>query len=101
MEETEIHLLLTMNPDGYEVAKEGECSPEENILGRLNANLIDLSRDFPDARKFEDADESRQPETLNVLKWVDSHSSFKLGITFFSGEVVASYPFFAVRLEVE
>jgi len=90
-----------MNPDGYEVAKEGECSPDENILGRLNANLIDLSRNFPDARLFENAYENRQPETLNVVKWIETDSSFILGISFFAGEVVASYPFFAVGLKVE
>jgi len=90
-----------MNPDGYEVAKEGECSPDETILGRLNANLIDLSRSFPDARVQDDIHENRQPETLNVINWIDSDSSFVLAITFFAGEVVASYPFFAVQLEVE
>jgi len=40
-----------MNPDGYEVAVEGECSPDENKLGKLNANLKDLNHDFPDAQR--------------------------------------------------
>jgi len=100
LDQTEIHLLLTMNPDGHEVAKEGECSPDENILGRLNANLVDLARSFPDIRIQDDIHENRQPETLSVINWIDT-PDFVLSITFFAGEIVAAYPYFTVYILLE
>jgi len=101
LDQTEIHLLLTMNPDGYEVAKEGECSPEENILGRLNANSVDLFYNFPEARTQEEIySEERQPETLNVIKWIDV-PDFVLSMTFFAGNIVTVYPEFTVPAQVE
>lgn len=44
---TELHLLISMNPDGYEIAKQGNCLGALNNTGRLNANGVDLNRDFP------------------------------------------------------
>lgn len=44
---TELHLLISMNPDGYEIAKEGNCYGASNNTGRLNANGVDLNKDFP------------------------------------------------------
>jgi len=82
-----------MNPDGYEVAEEGECSPEENKVGRLNANMKDLNRNFPNMIEHEDIYENREPETVNVLKWMDSNK-FVLSATFFGGELVATYPYY-------
>ena len=38
---TRIHIMPTMNPDGYEVAFEGDCS---TVQGRQNADHIDLNR---------------------------------------------------------
>jgi len=90
-----------MNPDGYEVSKEGECSPDENILGRLNANLVDLFNNFPDVRiKEEIYSDERQPETLNVMKWIEN-ADFIRSITFFAGDIVTVYPLFTVPLQVE
>jgi len=89
-----------MNPDGYEVAKEGECSPDENILGRLNANLVDLAGSFPDIRIQDGIYENRQPETLSVINWIDT-PDFLLSITFFAGEIFAAYPYFTVDILLE
>jgi len=89
-----------MNPDGYEVANEGECSPDENIVGRLNANLVDLAKNFPDVRIQDNIHKNRQPETLSVIHWNDT-PDWVLSITFFAGEIVAAYPYFAVGLEHE
>ena len=42
---TRIHLLFSMNPDGYEMAS---TDPSDYLLGRENAENVDLNRDFPD-----------------------------------------------------
>jgi len=43
---TEIHLMPSLNPDGFEIAKEGVCdNPPKH--GRENFNGVDLNRDFP------------------------------------------------------
>lgn len=38
---TRIHIMPSMNPDGYERSTEGDCS---SVKGRANSNLIDLNR---------------------------------------------------------
>ncbi|KAJ8930584.1 hypothetical protein NQ314_016596 [Rhamnusium bicolor] len=42
---TRIHLLPSMNPDGYEISNEGDLY---SLKGRNNANNYDLNRNFPD-----------------------------------------------------
>jgi carboxypeptidase D len=94
-----------MNTDGFEAAPEGSCSPNPSILGRRNANLVDLNRNFPDQfhtfGKHNSIDlEGRQPETQNVMKWIVSNY-FVLSANLHALTVVASYPFDSVPLEVE
>jgi len=105
LKETEIHLLISMNPDGFETTKEGECSPDANKLGRANANLKDLNRDFPDQFRdaaqtsFEKLLKNRQPETQNVMKWI-KYNDFVLSANLHALAVVASYPFDSVPPEI-
>jgi carboxypeptidase D len=42
---TRIHLMASMNPDGYEVSRLGDSM---SISGRANAHDVDLNRNFPD-----------------------------------------------------
>lgn len=42
---TNIYIMPSANPDGFESSVEGTCS---GITGRTNANNVDLNRDFPD-----------------------------------------------------
>lgn len=38
---TRIHVLPTMNPDGYEKSREHDC---DSVTGRANSNNVDLNR---------------------------------------------------------
>lgn len=45
---TNIYILPSANPDGFEDSKEGACYTTADGKGRTNANGVDLNRDFPD-----------------------------------------------------
>lgn len=96
---TRIHIMPSMNPDGYETAKtiptsdsNARCS---GVVGRANANNVDLNRNFPD--QFDDpakaADESQlERETFLVKKWIDE-IPFVLSANYHGGSLVANYPY--------
>ena len=104
MRNTRIHILVSMNPDGYEKSNEGDCY---SLNGRYNANgskdLIvisffkyfslkgyDLNRNFPDL--FDCIGSPIQIETKNVENWLETNF-FLLSANFHSGAVVANYPY--------
>lgn len=106
---TRIHLLFSMNPDGYEVANHDDW-----LKGRTNANDVDLNRNFPNLdkaafRNFERGicksdhlDESfpsidfdikhAQPETQAIISWLDE-VPFVLSANLHGGSFVANYPY--------
>lgn len=90
LESTYVHLMPSMNPDGFEMSAEGQCMRGR---GRENANGFDLNRNFPDffAAKNYRANEE-QPETRAVRYWID-HVPFVLSANLHGGALVASYPF--------
>lgn len=90
MKNTVIHLMPSMNPDGFEVAREGDCY---NGPGRENVNGFDLNRNFPDffASQSHKTNEE-QPETRAVRIWID-RIPFVLSANLHGGALVASYPF--------
>lgn len=97
LQRTEIHILPSLNPDGYEGAKEGDCPGFDSHSGRLNAHQVDLNRDFPDQYTFRndsvaDLVRGRQPETVAAMTWIVSNP-FVLSAALHGGSVVASYPF--------
>jgi carboxypeptidase D len=77
---TDIYLIPSMNPDGFEAAKRG------------NSAGIDLNRNFPDLRFSGRQTGAVQPETLAVMNFVNSHH-FVLSANFHGGAVVANYPY--------
>ncbi|XP_045928993.1 carboxypeptidase D isoform X2 [Micropterus dolomieu] len=84
---TRIHIMPSMNPDGYEVATEGDV---KGYKGRNNSNNFDLNRNFPD--QFSTITEPRQPETIAVMNWLKS-IPFVLSANLHGGSLVVNYPY--------
>ncbi|XP_011313662.1 carboxypeptidase D-like [Fopius arisanus] len=97
---TDIFLMPSLNPDGFENSQEGLCESKSDYSGRENANHVDLNRDFPD--QFDrSASEyirggnivaGRQNETIAMMTWINT-MPFVLSGNFHGGAVVASYPY--------
>ncbi|KAJ1071639.1 hypothetical protein K5549_001931 [Capra hircus] len=84
---TRIHLMPSMNPDGYEKAQEGDLV---SVIGRNNSNNFDLNRNFPD--QFFQITEPTQPETIAVMSWMKTYP-FVLSANLHGGTLVVNYPF--------
>lgn len=93
---TRIHIMPTMNPDGYERAMKNKGGPGSE-QGRFNANKVDLNRDFvipksANESATKEAPYSPQVETLNVQSW-SKLFPFVLSANLHSGSVLVNYPF--------
>lgn len=86
---TRIHLLPSMNPDGYEYSTEGDAT---SLVGRTNANNMDLNRNFPDQYGTNALNQKPEPETAAVMNWTQS-IPFVLSANLHGGSLVANYPF--------
>jgi len=87
LDNTRVHIMPSLNPDGFEVAREGTCSGGQ---GRYNARGFDLNRNFPDY--FKANTKRMQPETEAYKEWI-SKIQFTLSAGLHGGALVASYPF--------
>ncbi|XP_007935752.1 carboxypeptidase D [Orycteropus afer afer] len=84
---TRIHLMPSMNPDGYEKAQEGDSI---SVIGRNNSNNFDLNRNFPD--QFVQITDPTQPETIAVMSWMKAYP-FVLSANLHGGSLVVNYPY--------
>ncbi|KYB27025.1 carboxypeptidase A [Tribolium castaneum] len=89
LETTKIHLMPSMNPDGYEVAHEGDAGGSD---GRANAHGVDLNRNFPDQYVTNQYNSHTEPETRAVMDWILSEP-FVLSANLHNGALVANYPY--------
>lgn len=87
VDSTRIHLLPSLNPDGYADAQEGDYF---GVVGRYNGNGIDLNRNFPD--RFGRSQGEIQPETLAIIDWLRQYP-FVLSANLHNGALVANYPY--------
>jgi carboxypeptidase D len=80
VDSTNIFILPSVNPDGFELARRG------------NANNIDLNRDFPDEfRDGVDSTDGREVETQVLMNW-DAQHQFVMSGQLHGGAVVVNYP---------
>ena len=87
VDSTRIHLLPTMNPDGYSRAREGDYT---STVGRRNFNGVDLNRNFPD--RFGRQRGATQLETQAIIDWLKQYH-FVLSANLHNGALVANYPY--------
>ncbi|KAK2525433.1 carboxypeptidase D [Columba livia] len=87
VQSTRIHIMPSMNPDGYEKSQEGDRG---GTVGRNNSNNYDLNRNFPD--QFFHVVDPPQPETLAVMTWLKTYP-FVLSANLHGGSLVVNYPF--------
>ncbi|KAH8419747.1 hypothetical protein KR009_002001, partial [Drosophila setifemur] len=86
---TRMHFLYSMNPDGYEISKEGDRT---SGVGRANANGIDLNRNFPDQYGTDRYNKVTEPEVVALMNWTLS-LPFVLSANLHGGSLVANYPY--------
>ncbi|XP_018007555.1 carboxypeptidase M-like isoform X2 [Hyalella azteca] len=87
LDNTRIHIMPSLNPDGFSVAKEGTCQGGQ---GRYNSQGFDLNRNFPDY--FKSSNKNSQAETEAVKLWI-ARIQFVISANLHGGALVASYPF--------
>ncbi|CAH2075338.1 unnamed protein product, partial [Iphiclides podalirius] len=104
-----IHLLPSMNPDGWQLST--SFGGQDYLIGRGNNHSVDLNRNFPDldAITFEferlginhnshllkDVTQLAaplEPETRAVMRWIMS-IPFVLSAAMHGGDLVANYPY--------
>ncbi|KAG1693763.1 Carboxypeptidase M [Nymphon striatum] len=93
IDKTRLHIMPSMNPDGFENAQAGWCT---GTLGRYNSRGIDLNRNFPDY--FKPMSTSIQPETRAIMDWIKK-TRFTLSGNLHGGALVVSYPYDNTPLE--
>lgn len=64
----------------------------DGLVGRANANYVDLNRNFPDQFGVTKENAVQQPETLAVMSWILSEP-FVLSANLHGGTLVANYPY--------
>ncbi|XP_077510477.1 carboxypeptidase M-like [Amblyomma americanum] len=87
LDDTRIHIMPSMNPDGFAMSEEGVCN---GFRGRENARGLDLNRNFPN--RYNTQEDEEQPETEAVRRW-SKQIPFVLAANLHGGVVVASYPY--------
>merc|ERR1712051_1145791 len=113
VDNTRIHLMPSMNPDGWRTSTDD--GGKDFLIGRTNANNMDLNRDFPDLDRIAYSNEEEhvaqnnhlmdsmqyldhkiQPETESVMKFIMEYP-FVVSANMHGGDLVANYPYDEAR----
>ena len=78
---TDIYIMPSMNPDGFERSREGDCVGDNG--GRGNGKQIDLNRSFPDQFAHTSANSKDVPEVVAVMRWIQDNKFVSLFIYLF------------------
>lgn len=69
---TRIHLMPSMNPDGYDLAAETyKAGVADYLIGRTNNRSVDLNRNFPDLDRVVFSSETRGGDNNHLLALLD------------------------------
>jgi len=115
---TRIHILPSLNPDGYQAASD-LGKDHDWLTGRSNANGVDLNRDFPNLDRviysnekhhleqnnhlldqIQQLDYQPQQETVAAIRWIMEYP-FVLSANLHGGDLVANYPYDTSRSGAE
>jgi len=113
VDSTRIHLMPSMNPDGWK--NSNDHGGKDFLIGRSNANNVDLNRDFPNLDRIAYSNEEQhvaqnnhlmdsiqyldhkiQPETESVMKFIMEYP-FVISANMHGGDLVANYPYDEAR----
>jgi len=113
IDSTRIHLMPSMNPDGWKTSTDN--GGKDFLIGRTNANNVDLNRDFPNLDRIAYSNEEEhvaqnnhlmdsmqyldhkiQPETESVMKFIMEYP-FVVSANMHGGDLVANYPYDEAR----
>eukprot|EP01135_Chromosphaera_perkinsii_P008466 Nk52_evm34s1360 gene=Nk52_evmTU34s1360 len=93
IDNTDIYIIPSLNPEGYEIATKRNEQACDGIYGRGSSVNEDLNRNFPDQFYKNNNDPSVwEKETVNILNWL-SANHFVLSANLHGGAVVAVYPY--------
>jgi len=105
IENVDVYIMPSANPDGFERSSEGDC---DGLIGRYNENQVDLNTNFPrhapaysDDENITDTFEADEPikledpqlETKELMNWMND-IKFVLSASFHGGgrQIAAIYP---------
>ncbi|KAJ9597776.1 hypothetical protein L9F63_011384 [Diploptera punctata] len=95
LDNTRIHILPCLNPDGFQISIQGRCGVGP---GRENRRHVDLNRSFPDY--FQMNSVPSQDETEAVKSWLHNNT-FVLSASLHGGALVANYPYENVKENIQ
>ncbi|XP_052393456.1 carboxypeptidase D isoform X2 [Carassius gibelio] len=87
---TDIYIMASMNPDGFERAVEGDCTGRS--ADRENTKHHDLDKSFPDRDESFSKTSEDIPEVTAVMQWI-LEKRFVLSGSLRGGSMKATYPF--------
>jgi len=102
LDDIDLHILASLNPDGFENSTMGICTGYGPGSGRHNGNGKDLNRSFPTWDNLNmtrtQLKQNREVEVIAMMDWI-MDNPFVLSANLHDGAIVANYPWDDSRLE--